>query len=83
MHEEIVDRLDTSRLADDSWGGPRVVALLWVLAAIASEHRGWLDDPATFNLVRDKWIAALNKYDPKPHSPDEAAISKAPETVFI
>ena len=53
LSEEIEDRLETSRLADDAWGGPRVVALLRILAAIAAEHRGWLDDHATFNLVRD------------------------------
>lgn len=47
VSEEIEDRLETSRMADDAWGGPRVVALLRILAAIAAEHRGWLDDHAT------------------------------------
>ena len=48
VSEEIKYRLETSRLADEAWGGPRVVALLRVLAAIAAEYRGWLDDHATF-----------------------------------
>src|SRR5512133_214504 len=64
LSEEIADRLETSRMADDAWGGPRVVALLRILAAIAAEHRGWLDDRATFNLVRERWMAALKEREP-------------------
>jgi hypothetical protein len=64
LSEEIEYRLETSRLADDAWGGPRVVALLRVLAAIAAEHRGWLDDHAAFNVVRDRWLAALKEREP-------------------
>ncbi len=64
MSEEIEDRLETSRMADDAWGGARVVALLRILAAIAAEHRGWLDDHAAFELVRNRWLAALNEREP-------------------
>ncbi|MBO0735373.1 MAG: hypothetical protein J2P48_02210 [Alphaproteobacteria bacterium] len=64
LGEEIEDRLETSRGADIAWGGPRVVALLRTLAAIAAEHRGWLDDHAAFNLVRDKWLEALKELEP-------------------
>ena len=76
MSEEIEDRLETSRMADDAWGGPRVVALLRILAAIAAEHRGWLDDHATFNLVRDRWLAALKEREPPLPAEVERSIAK-------
>jgi Arc-like DNA binding domain len=76
VSEEIVDRLETSRMADDAWGGPRVVAMLRTLAAIAAEHRGWLDDHATFNLVRDRWVAALKEHEPPMPSEVERRIAK-------
>jgi Arc-like DNA binding domain len=76
VSEEIADRLETSRMADDAWGGPRVVALLRTLAAIAAEHRGWLDDHATFNLVRDRWMAALKEHEPRMPTEVERRIAK-------
>ncbi|HYZ40212.1 MAG TPA: hypothetical protein VE687_06245, partial [Stellaceae bacterium] len=76
VSEEIEYRLETSRMADDAWGGPRVVALLRILAAIAAEHRGWLDDHAAFNLVRDRWIAALKEREPPLPTDVERRIAK-------
>ena len=76
LSEEIEHRLETSRLADDAWGGPRVVALLRILAAIAAEHRGWLDDHATFNLVRDRWMAALKEREPPLPTEVERRVAK-------
>lgn len=57
-------------------GGPRVVALLRILAAIVAEHRGWLDDHATFNLVRDGWLAALKEREPPLPAEVESRIAK-------
>jgi Arc-like DNA binding domain len=76
VSEEIEYRLESSRMADDAWGGPRVVALLRILAATAAEHRGWLDDHATFNLVRDKWLAALQEREPPTPTEVERRIAK-------
>jgi hypothetical protein len=76
VSEEIEDRFETSRKADDAWGGPRVVALLRILAAIAAEHRGWLDDHAAFNLVRDRWLAALKEREPLLPAEVECRITK-------
>jgi Arc-like DNA binding dprotein len=76
VNEEIEYRLETSRMADDAWGGPRVVALLRILAAIAAEHRGWLDDHATFNLVRERWLAALKEREPPLPAEIERRIAK-------
>jgi hypothetical protein len=76
VSEEMADRLETSRMADDAWGGPRVVALLRTLAAIAAEHRGWLDDHATFNLVRERWMAALKEHEPPMPTEVERRIAK-------
>jgi hypothetical protein len=56
LSEEIEYRLETSRLADDAWGGPRVVALLRVLAAIAAEHRaGSTTTPRSTWFGTDGW----------------------------
>jgi hypothetical protein len=76
LSEEIEYRLETSRLADDEWGGPRVVTLLRVLAPIAAEHRGWLDDHAAFNVVRDRWLAALKEREPPLPAEVEHRIAK-------
>ena len=53
-----------------------MVALLRTLAAIAAEHRGWLDDHATFNLVRDRWMAALKEHEPPLPAGVERRIAK-------
>ena len=52
------------------------MALLRILAAIAAEHRGWLDDHATFKLVRDRWMAALMEHEPPVSSEIERRIAK-------
>jgi hypothetical protein len=46
------------------------------LAAIAAEHRGWLDDHAAFNLVRDRWLMALKEREPPLPAEIERRIAK-------
>ena len=52
------------------------LAFFLILAATPAEHRGWLDDHATFNLVRDKWLAALQEREPPMPTEVERRIAK-------
>ena len=76
VSEEIETGLRRHAWRDDAWGGPRVVTLLRIPAAIAAEHRGWLNDRTTFNLVRDRWLVTLKEREPPIPAKVERRVAK-------
>ncbi|HLJ20064.1 MAG TPA: hypothetical protein VKU84_07695, partial [Stellaceae bacterium] len=71
LSQEIEFRLESSFAADEVFGGARAAALFRMLAGAAKDIEarlgsgGWLEDFATFAVVRQRWVELIDEHGPK------------------